>query len=110
MAWPVGDKFMEHMARTEPGPGVDAPHDPGVPDDTLVKMKGIPGAPTERLQRNLGVIHDRLHTRAGMDEFSGTKRSLIEQGIRGRMVGHELKLRGEAVGECRYCWGHDDDQ
>ena len=110
MAWPVGEKFMEHLAHNEPGPGVNAPPDPNVPDDTLVKMKGIRGAPTERLQRNLGVIHNRLHTPEGMGEFSGPRRSLIEQGIRGRMVGHELQLRGEAVGECRYCWGHDNDQ
>lgn len=90
------------MARTEPGRGVDAPDD-GV---TGVKSKGIPNVATSRLHRSIESIHSRIHTEQGLHAWEDTRRGLIDNGMKAKMIGHELTLRGERVGyDCKFCQG-----
>jgi hypothetical protein len=104
MAWPLGEQFTAHLARTEPGPGVSLA-DEGIPGSTHMKLRSIPNVSTPRLERRLEHLHGMLHT-TGLPEFHDTKRSLVEQGVHARSVAHELVLRQKPPGQCRYCWGH----
>jgi len=104
-AWPIGDQFRAHLARTEPGRGATEA-DEGVPGSSKVKMRSVPNVSTPRLERRLEHLHGMIHTTEGLHEWDQSRRSLIEQGIHTRTIAHELALRGLPKGECRYCWGH----
>jgi hypothetical protein len=104
-SWPIGEQFRTHLARTTPGRGMSE-KDEGLPGSSKVKLKSVPNVSTPRLERRLEHFHGMLHTDEGLEQWSESKRSLVEQGIHLRTIAHELTLRGQPQGECRYCWGH----
>lgn len=91
--WPFGQQFSTFMSRTEPGPG-HAAADDGVPGDAKLHTRSIPNVPTERLQRRMSVLHETVRTSEGLRAWDQSRRSLIEQSMKAKMVEHELRLRG----------------
>jgi hypothetical protein len=98
--------YDKQLARTEPGGGAGRP-DQGASN---VKSKSIPNVPTEHLQRAQSAIHEAVHTPEGIKAHDGPRRNLIEQGVKGHMITHELHLRGEGLPDCQFCKkpGHYD--
>lgn len=102
MSWPVGEQLRAYKQRTEAGPGATAAPSGG---PTAIKNKAIPNVDDDRLTRALDDIHGRYHTQAGLGQHDGPRRDLLDNGAKGRMISHELLLRGHDKGDCRYCWG-----
>ena len=102
MASNFNPHFKKQMARTEPGPGADKPYE-GI--STPPKSKGIPHASTKRLQEAQFGEHAEIHTMEGMRAHDGPRRSLIDRGVRNKMIGHELELRGaeKPFPDCKFC-------
>lgn len=96
------EQFAQMIARTEPGPGVTA-HDDGT--GSHIKNRSVPNVATTRLHRELARLHDQTHTVDGLHANDAGRRSLVESGMKIRIITHELRLRGEAPGDCRACWG-----
>ena len=96
------DRGKALNARTEPGRGADAVDD-GLPGK--IHMKGIPNLSTGRLTRAVEFYHGQVHSQQGLRDFDMPRRSLIETGAKIRSTTHELKLRGQAPGDCKHCWG-----
>lgn len=93
---------MDFRNRTTPGPGASMDDDGlGAP----LKNKSVPNVSTGRLNRSLSFYHGTIHTPDGLHAFDGTKRNLVELGIKTRTIAHELKLRGQQPGDCPHCWG-----
>jgi len=98
----ASDQLGPYLKRTEPGRG----H--GIPDDGergVPRVKSIPNVPTERLHHAQSFLHEAYHTPEGLHEFDDPRNTLIQQGSRGRMIKHELHLRGESprIEDCRFC-------
>lgn len=101
MAWQVGEQFHRYLSRSDPGPGAGGVQDDG--SGSTVKNKSIPNVATSRLHRSLDAIHEQVHTGPGLRAHDQPRRSLIEMGAKGRMIAHELRLRGEPDRDCRFC-------
>lgn len=69
----------------------------------LVKNKSIANVDDARLTGDLAKLHQELHTGEGLRAFSDTKRSLIERGMKARMIVHELQKRGHPKPDCKFC-------
>jgi hypothetical protein len=104
MAWPVGQQFLEHLGRTEPGRGASLEDDLH-PGEVKVKLRSIPNVATPRLKRRLDVVHQEVHTPEGLRAWDASRRSLVEKSLQTRAITHELRLRGESTGSCPHCWG-----
>lgn len=77
-----------------------------MPDDGNrgpVKTKSIPNVPTERLGAEQSRLHDLLHTTEGLRRHDGPRRELIDNGMKRKMIGHELMLRGSQTEDCIHC-------
>lgn len=96
---PLNPHYDKQMKRTEPGEGAGRP-DQG---SSKVKSKSIPNVPTEHLVRARDEIHNSVHTQEGLKSHDGPRRNLIEQGVKGHMITHELHLRGEGLPNCQFC-------
>jgi hypothetical protein len=75
----------------------------------IVKTRSIPNVDDERLLHDLERLHRVLHTPAGIAEFSETRRSLIQMGVKARRIQAELVRRGHQPSRCRYCSGPAPD-
>lgn len=90
------------MRRTEPGPGSYLPEEPWT--DAIPRFRSIPNVSSGRLLRSRLILHDRLHTSAGLHAFDEPRRSLVNDGLRLKAIQHELKLRGYRTDNgCAFC-------
>jgi hypothetical protein len=103
MSFPEAEQFKAFMARTAPGPGIDAAYD-GVGGEVRIRGKSIPNVSTLRLAQRLLFMHDQFHTAEGLARFDGPRRDLVNNGFKIKMIRHEMLLRGAnaAVG-CPFC-------
>ena len=69
----------------------------------IVRTKSIPNVDTQRLCVDLGRLHAMLHTVDGLRAFDGPRRSLYDNGMKGRRIATELARRGVAPTPCRFC-------
>ena len=69
----------------------------------IVRTKSIPNVPTDRLCVDLGRLHAMLHTPEGLHAFDMPRRSLFDNGMKGRRIATELARRGVAPTGCRFC-------
>ena len=101
MTTPIDVAFIS-LSRTEPGPGASLDDDGG-PEH--IRTRSIPNVSSARLWRCLWAIHGQYHTTEGLRLFDSPRRTMIEQGIKGKAIAHELRLRGLTVKDgCGLCW------
>jgi hypothetical protein len=74
----------------------------------IVPTKSIKNVDLDRLHDSLAQIHHTVHTEAGLHEFSNTRRSLIEMGVKGRTIAARIHALTGDVPSCRFCWGGAD--
>lgn len=70
-----------------------------------VKTRSVPSVSTERLKRSMSFYHGMVHTQEGLHSWDDPRRGLIDNGMRLKVIAHELRLRGEEPGDCKFCWG-----
>ena len=74
----------------------------------IVKIKSIGNVDEERLRDSLAQIHHIVHTEAGLRAHEDTRRSLIEMGVKGRLIAARIHALTGEVPSCRFCWGGAD--
>ena len=69
----------------------------------IVKTKSIPNVDDDRLATDLARIHDAFHTPEGIRRHDGTRREMVNNGIKGKKIAAELARRGHDAPSCRFC-------
>jgi len=74
------------------------------PKGRIVKTKSIPNVSDERLLNDLSALHALAHTAEGLHAFSGTRRTLVDSGMKLLKIRAELIARGVPIPiDCRFC-------
>lgn len=68
-----------------------------------IKNKRIPTADSDDLRDNLSNLHGILHTPEGLHDFSESRRSLVDHGLKARAIATELNSRGATPTPCKFC-------
>ncbi len=69
----------------------------------IVRTKSIPNVPDERLVEDIGRIHAAFHTAEGIQAFDGPRRTMQDNGRKGKAIAAEMIRRGMPAPTCTFC-------
>ena len=71
----------------------------------IVRTKSIPNVDGDRLTTDIQTMHQAFHTVAGLHEFDGPRRSMIDNGRKIKAIAAEIKRRGipNPTPDCTFC-------
>lgn len=74
----------------------------------IVRSRSISNVDTERLLNDLDRLHSDIHTSEGLADFNGSRRKLVEIGVKIKMICTELAKREAFESDCEFCQPFSD--